>query len=185
MFTIRPADLSDLDFLVETDLLNEGYTPTPDEAPLTDEERAAHREKIAAFVTVQTEAGWVAIDAGTDQRVGMILARFRDRSNELPTEANLFLFRFLDDSLFPADGRFCEIFQLWVNPQYRRRGIATRLKKEVEAETRRRGMGMIYTHPEETNTHVVEMNLRLGYQQVRCGPIWDEVPRISLVKSVR
>jgi ribosomal protein S18 acetylase RimI-like enzyme len=182
MILIRRADLSDLDFLVQADLTNDGYTIAPDEAPMAAEERAEHLQKIATFVTTNAEAGWVVVDTDTGQHAGMILARFRNRQIEPPTEANLFLFRFLEDSLFPPDGRFCEIFQLWVHPQFRRKGLATRLKQAVEIETRRRNMRMIYTHTEVNNPHVVELNLRLGYQQVRCGPLWDDTPRISLVK---
>jgi ribosomal protein S18 acetylase RimI-like enzyme len=182
MIVIRRALPADLDFLVAADLTHEGYTPSPDEQPMTADELSAHREKIAAFVREESEAGWLAEDPRTGQPVGMILARFRDRQNEPPTEANLFLFCFLDDSLFPADGRFCEIFQLWVQPEYRRQGLATRLKQTVEAETRCRGMQMIYTHTEVANAHVIELNLRLGYQPVRTGPLWDATPRTSLVK---
>lgn len=151
---------------------------------MTDMEKKEHREKIAAFVTLPSEAGWVVEDSDSQERVGMLLARFRDRAHELPTEANLFLFRFLDPAIFPADGRFSEVFQLWIHPQYRRQGLATRLKEELEAETRRRGMQMIYTHTEATNAHVIEMNRKLGYTPVRCGPLWDKVPRVSLVKRL-
>jgi GNAT superfamily N-acetyltransferase len=151
MILIRRADLSDLDFLVQADLTNEGYTIAPDEAPMTPEDRADHLQKIATFVTTNTEAGWVVVDMDKGQHAGMILARFRNRQVEPQTEPNLFLFRFLDDSLFPPDGRFCEIFQLWVHPKYRRKGLATRLKQAVETETRRRGIRMIYTHTEAAN----------------------------------
>ncbi len=182
MITIRLAQPADLDFLVETDLLTEGYTVSADEPVMSEEERAAHRAKIAGFLTDPDQAAWVAEDEMNGQRAGTIMARFRDRLHEPPTEANLFLFRYLDAACFPADGRFCEIFQLWVQPAYRRQGLATRLKNTVEAETRRRGLKMIYTHTEATNPHVVEMNLKLGYQEIRRGPIWDEIERVSLVK---
>lgn len=41
---------------------------------------------------------------------------------------------------------------------------------------------MIYTHTEALNDHVLEMNRKLGYQEVRRGPLWDDVIRVSLVK---
>jgi len=41
---------------------------------------------------------------------------------------------------------------------------------------------MIYTHTEHTNTHVLALNEKLGYHEVRRGPIWDEIERVSLVK---
>jgi ribosomal protein S18 acetylase RimI-like enzyme len=112
----------------------------------------------------------------------MILVRFRDRFHEPDNEANRYLFRYLDSSIFPADGRFCEVFNLWVDKAYRRRGIATQLKQCAEAETRRRGIQMIYTHTMASNRHVLELNDKLGYQAVRTGPLWDQTPRTSLVK---
>ena len=50
MINIRKARAEDLEFLVEADLLEDGYTVDPDEPSMTEEELAAHRKKIAAFV---------------------------------------------------------------------------------------------------------------------------------------
>jgi ribosomal protein S18 acetylase RimI-like enzyme len=182
MITIRKAHPGDLDFLVATDLLGDGYTIDPDEPPMTPAERAEHREKISAFVGGTADCGWIAEDDVDGVQVGMILVRFRDLVNEPETEANRFLLRFLDRSIFPEDGRFCEVFQLWVAPAYRRQGIATRLKTQIEEESRQREIWMVYTHTEARNAHVIELNRKLGYQIVRCGPLWDDVPRTSLVK---
>ena len=41
---------------------------------------------------------------------------------------------------------------------------------------------MIYTHTELTNPHVIALNLKLGYREIRRGPIWDEIERVSLTK---
>ena len=179
MIRIRPATIDDLDFLVAADLQVDYGGPLPED------ERAAHREKIAAFARGGADAGWLAEDEQNGAKAGMILVRFRDRAHEPPTEANQFLFRFLDASIFPSDGRFCEIFQLWVAPEYRRQGLATRLKQTIEAAARQRGLEMIYTHTAASSTHVIELNRKLGYQPVRCGPLWDEVPRTSLVKWLK
>jgi ribosomal protein S18 acetylase RimI-like enzyme len=183
--TIRRAALADLDFLVKADLLNEGYTPGEAEVVLNSAGQAEHRAKIGAFVDGADDAAWVARMAGIGQPVGMILARFRNRLHELPTEANLFIFRYLGTELFPEDGRFCEVFNLWVHPSHRRRGLATCLKFEIEAEAKRGEIRMIYTHTEAANRHVIDLNLKLGYQIVRTGPLWDEVPRTSLVKWLK
>jgi ribosomal protein S18 acetylase RimI-like enzyme len=40
----------------------------------------------------------------------------------------------MDRSLFQADGRFLEIFNLWVDPDYRRQGLGTLLKRGIEDE---------------------------------------------------
>lgn len=45
-------------------------------------------------------------------------------------------------------------------------------------------MNLIYTHTEERNQHVVDLNVKLGYKEVRRGPIWDDIVRISLVKHL-
>jgi len=94
------------------------------------------------------------------------------------------IFPELNERLFPTDGAFCEIYQLWVAPEYRRRGLATRLKQQAEAESLRRGVKLIYTHTEERNTHVIQMNLDLGYHEIRRGIIWDEIVRVSLIKPL-
>jgi ribosomal protein S18 acetylase RimI-like enzyme len=148
-------------------------------------ERTAHRSKIFAFIVGPADSGWIAEDDLTHAKAGMILVRFRDLEHQPATEANQFLSRFLDRAIFPADGRFCEIFQLWVAPAYRRQGIATRLKRQIEEEARQRSVGMIYTHTEAQNEHVIELNRKLGYRIVRCGPLWDDVLRTSLVKWLK
>jgi ribosomal protein S18 acetylase RimI-like enzyme len=76
------------------------------------------------------------------------------------------------------------VFNLWVAPDYRRQGLATKLKQQFEAESRLRGMSMLYTHTELTNPHVIELNRKLGYREIRTGPIWDEILRVSLVKAL-
>ena len=42
----------------------------------------------------------------------------------------------------------------------------------------------MYTHTEEENAHVIELNLKLGYFEVRRGPIWDEITRVSVIKHL-
>jgi ribosomal protein S18 acetylase RimI-like enzyme len=185
MITLRKACPADLDFLVETDLLEDGYRINPDEALMTEAQRTAHRIKISAFISTPENSGWIAEDDLTHENAGMILVRFRDLVHEPDNNANRFLLRFLDRSIFPGDGRFCEVFQLWVAPACRRQGIATRLKQQIEEEARQRDICMIYTHTEAQNEHVIELNRKLGYQIVRCGPLWDDIPRTSLVKWLK
>jgi GNAT superfamily N-acetyltransferase len=106
------------------------------------------------------------------------------RIRQLDTHHNNEIFNELDRSLFPLDGRFIEIFQLWVDPRYRRKGLATELKMKVEEYAINNSIGMLYTHTEEANSHVIKLNEQLGYRQVRKGPIWDEVIRVSLMKDL-
>ena len=181
MLTLRKAALTDLDFLVEVDLLDEGCESTYMET-WGAQERAEHREKIAAFISDEDKAAWVWEDTAADRPIGMILWRHRNRLYEIFEGWSIF--PQLDVGLFPADGAFCEIFQLWIAPDYRRRGLATNLKQQAEIESLRRGVLLLYTHTEERNTHVLAMNLKLGYREVRRGPIWDEIVRVSLIKPL-
>jgi ribosomal protein S18 acetylase RimI-like enzyme len=210
MLTIRPAILSDLNFLVQVDLDEEGYTSSPTQPTLSlppmgprsvpeaegqgmrknthkpiPHEIATHRQKIAGFVTDPAQAAWVVEGDSTSHLVGAGLCRFRDRLHEEKSAANEFLFRHLSEDWLPADGRFCEVFNLWIDPAYRRRGLATTLKRQMEKEALRRGITMMYTHTEERNTHVLELNRKLGYREIRRGPLWDDVIRVSLVKELR
>jgi ribosomal protein S18 acetylase RimI-like enzyme len=183
MFELRRATPSDLDFLVKIDLKEEGITSVPPSL-LSDQESADHRAKILAYVTHADKAAWVFEESATGRRVGALLCQFHDRRQDEPTEANEFLFRFIDDRWVPPDGRFCEVFNLWVDPGVRRQRLATRLKQEMEVEARRRGIRLLYTHTEERNQHVIELNHKLGYREIRRGPIWNSIIRVSLVKTL-
>lgn len=179
---MRKATLADLDFLMKTDLEDEGITSTSPKN-LSVEELSSHREKMAVYITGADDVAWIYEDRITCEPVGTIMYRFRDRLHEKRTEANEFLFRYIeDDTWLPPDGRFCEVFNLWVAPSYRRRGLATKLKRYMEADARSRNVKVIYTHTEERNEQVLVMNRKLGYQEIRRGPIWDSVIRVSLVK---
>lgn len=169
---LRSADLADVDLLVRVDLEDEGVTPGY-RAPWGEAERAAHREQMRAFVR---DGG--AHIAELDGPIGLILWRAR----ALATVEAWSVFRTIDPAVFPVDGAFAEIFQLWVERDHRRRGVATALKREVERAARARGLGMVYTHTEADNAHVLALNHKLGYREVRRGPIWDSIVRVSLVK---
>jgi ribosomal protein S18 acetylase RimI-like enzyme len=180
---LRKATLADLDFLVQVDLNDEGVTHSDDRA-MTPAELAEHRVKVRGFIDEPDQAAWIFDDADAGHSVALIMCRFRDRRREARKDANEFLLRFIGEDWLPPDGRFCEIFQLWVDLAYRRQGLATRLKRQVEEAARQRGIKLIYTHTEERNTHVIELNHKLGYREIRRGPIWDNIVRVSLVKQL-
>ena len=143
---IRRAILTDLDALVSADLESDAEDSVGDliEAESwTSVERHAHRAKITAYAQDADKYSWVCIDAKTNEVVGMLLTWFRDRNTEPRNEASDFLFRYIDQSIFPRDGRFVEIFQLWVHPIYRRRGLATQMKRAAEEEGRLHHIHMI------------------------------------------
>jgi len=176
MVVVRDATLDELDLLVRIDLEDEGVTPGY-RGTWGEEQAEAHRGLIRSFVI---DRGAHVAEAG-GAPVGAILWRARS----LETVEEWSVFRRLDAGIFPPDGRFAEIFQLWVDPAQRRRGIGTTLKRAVETAAGSRAIGMIYTHTEERNQHVLAFNHKLGYREVRRGPIWDDVIRVSLVKHLR
>lgn len=181
MLILRETVPDDLDFLVAVDLKDEGVT-LPHLAEAGPEELAEHQSKIAAFILDDDKAAWVYEDTGTRRLIGITLWRYRNRLSEKFEGWNIF--PQLSTELFPVDGGFCEIFQLWVAPDYRRQGLATCLKQQAEAEARRRGITLMYTHTEEHNPHVIQLNLKLSYREVRRGPMWDEAVRVSLIKRL-
>lgn len=179
--TLRSATILNLDFLVEVDLKDEGCSSTFTET-WGPAEWAHHRKKIAGFVLDEDKAAWMVEDTRAHRLVGTASWRYRNRLCETFDDSTVF--GELDEALFPADGAFCEIFQLWIAPEFRRRGLASQLKRLAEAESVHRGVKLIYTHTEERNEHVLELNRKLGYREVRRGPIWDEVVRVSLIKQL-
>jgi ribosomal protein S18 acetylase RimI-like enzyme len=172
---IRRATVNDLELLVRVDLQDEGVTPGYREC-WGEAERGAHRQLILSFIS----DGGASIADEDGLPVGAILWRIRHVELVEPRS----VFRELDPSVFPADGAFAEIYQLWVDPKHRRGGIGTALKQSIETAIRSQNVRMIYTHTEAANAHVLAFNEKLGYREVRRGPIWDEVVRVSLVKDL-
>ncbi|HIG47278.1 MAG TPA: GNAT family N-acetyltransferase [candidate division Zixibacteria bacterium] len=101
---------------------------------------------------------------------GGILCRFRNLKTE-PEPANTWTLFESICQFIPDSSRFCDIFNLWVPPDFRRQGLAARLKRQLEIESHRRDIEMIYTRTERTNPHVIELNLKLGYREIRRNPI--------------
>ena len=59
-------------------------------------------------------------------------------------------------------GRCCELQQLWVEPRYRRRGIATQLIREFETRAKARGCRIFYL--ETFNFQAPQIYRALGYE---------------------
>ncbi len=185
----RSARPDDVEFLARIDLVVDEETGETYHHGWTEAQRAEHRGRIAVFVDSDDAMADVAVTdvgPGQDRRIAMLLARVRDLTQE--TEApdrDTFLdvlWPTLPQNWLPTDGRFVEMFQLWVHPQHRRRGVASGLKRRLEARARQRDLRLIYTHTRASHDHVVALNERLGYRRLRTGPLWDDVPRTSLAK---
>jgi ribosomal protein S18 acetylase RimI-like enzyme len=174
--TVRP---SDLDFLARTNAAvdAEGLLLDPARNDLS-----AHREAMATFLSDVDRAAWVYEDTEGGRRVGMVACVFRSWPRDQALTHGIF--DGLDANVFPSDGRFCEVFQLWVDPSFRRQGLATRMKQELEAESLRRGVHMIYTHTEASNVGVIELQRKLGYSEIAREPIWDSTLRVRFVKHI-
>jgi len=181
MIIIRVAAAQDLAFLAQTDIIADlEDSGLGIETHWSYQREDEHRQHIADFIDDTQHGAWIAFDTATKQAIGAIMCRYRNRYDEHDT-----LFATLDTALFPTDGRFCEVFQLWVNPKYRRRGLATRLKQQLELAARERGIKLIYTHTAAKNQHVINLNQKLGYREIRRGTIWDDVVRVSLIKDIQ
>ena len=177
---IRSSSDEHLDFITSVDLKDEGITNDIPGRGDFDE----HRRHIQGMLD-RDAAAWVIAITDVSRPTGLIMCRFRNLAAEDAAEENQFLLRYLPRRIFPASGRFTEIYQLWIDPAFRRRGLASMLKRHVELESRARGIAQIYTHTEKSNSHVVRMNLNLGYRIVREGTMWDEIERVSLVKDLQ
>jgi GNAT superfamily N-acetyltransferase len=177
---LRPARPDDLNFLVWIDIRDEGVSSAY-MANWDDAAWARHRAAIGDFIDAPAKIAIVA-EAEAGRRVGAAYARLRNRLTEGDDPGSISLC--LDRSLFPADGRFCEMFQLWVDPDFRRAGLASRLKLAVEAAARERGVTLICTATEAANAGAVALNEKLGYRAARVGPVWDAIPRVSFIKHL-
>lgn len=182
--TLRQATEDDLEFMARIDLKDEGI-PSKSAKALTEESLKKQCQKLASFTKGHTDIAWVYEHPDESQPIALIMCRFRDMHLEdMTDEANAHLFKYIDANHFPEDGRFTEIFQLWVHPKYRRLGLATQLKRQVEHTSRQRAITMIYTHTEETNQHVIDLNLKLNYKEIRRGTLGNDIVRISLIKNL-
>lgn len=179
---IRKATIDDIDFLIQIDLKNEGLTLTT-ETQMMNNDLDLHREKITKFVMDEDKGALIYEDDKCGIKAGIIMYSIANRDLEYPPSWKT-IFHELDRCLFQKDGRFIEIFNLWVNPAYRRLGIASKLKLLLEEIAKNKNVNLIYTHTEEQNIHVIELNKKLGYKEVRRGPIWDDIVRISLIKHI-
>jgi ribosomal protein S18 acetylase RimI-like enzyme len=180
MPVLRAGSADDLDFIAWVDLEGEGSGSSFTDG-WTAERWTERRREMLGFLVDEDKFTFV-LEAEPGRRpVGAIFGRFVDIKGELPPWS---VFRMLPAAMFPDDGRVCEVFQLWVDPAFRRRGLATYLKREAEREAICRGIAVIYTHTNAANQHVVALNMKLGYREVRRGPIWDEVVRVSLLKTL-
>lgn len=175
---IRSINKNDLALLIQVDLDDEGVTV--DNTDLSTAELQEHKTKINTFITEEDRGGFVYEIDHTPVGVIMYSVENCDQEYLWPTP-----YQAIRRKHFTEDGQMLAVFQLWVDPQHRRKGIAYELKLKLEEEARSRNIQTLYTHTETHNQHVIDMNIKLGYTVVRIGPIWDNIPRVSLLKDLR
>jgi GNAT superfamily N-acetyltransferase len=125
MLTTRPANAGDVNFLVWIDIKDDGVSSSY-MANWADAEWAKHRLQIAAYISSEDKFAFVTEEIDTKRRVAGIYA---DILNVQGVVDRWRMFQTISTELFPEDGRFCAIFQLWVDPAYRRQGLGSHLKK--------------------------------------------------------
>lgn len=180
MIRVRKAEEHDLNFLVWIDIKDEGVSSSY-MANWTDAEWAAHRAQIAAYIAGEDKIAFVMEEKESQSRVASIYADILQVEDVV---GRWRMFQTISTELFPGDGRFCCIFQLWVDPVYRRQGIGSQLKQRVEDEAVRRQVGAMYTHTEAVNKHVITLNTKLGYREIYRGAMWDDIQRVALLKRL-
>ena len=60
-----------------------------------------------------------------------------------------------------------EIISLWIDPEFRKQGIATALKQELEIVAKDKGFKKIRTNVYSSNKSMLDLNLKLGYKIIR------------------
>jgi ribosomal protein S18 acetylase RimI-like enzyme len=178
-YRIRPLAQGDISTIAAAMSEAEGYELTDALSSSLEDMRA----QVAAYVNHPRKFGHVAVTGADGTVVAFLLAEVRNRLKD--TFEDHSIIDTLPVALFPQSGEFCEIFDLWVARDHRRKGLATALKQNLEEFLTARGCGSIYTHTESENRHVLKLNEKLNYSAVRTGPIWDHIERTSLMKKLK
>jgi ribosomal protein S18 acetylase RimI-like enzyme len=170
--SLRVLRPSDLDAVAAALARSEGYTPT-----VPPESAAEIRASLAGFGEGDARAGFIVANP-------LAFLNYLDRNrltDDFPAGGGP---GDLPPTVFPPDGRFLHLYDLWIDPSIRRRGVARALKRVLEAEAAARGVRMIYTVTEATHRAVLDLNAQLGYVEIYRGPMWDPVERVGLAKRL-
>lgn len=180
MINIRSALASDLEFMVLIDLKSEGTTTKNSSKTL--EELEEHRRTISSFIRNE-EIGigaYICEEQSSNKKIGLLMYRVRN-CDSVPDYSILGR---IDRNEFPKDGQLMEVYQLWVDKDYRKQGIASQLKLRLEEEAKSRGIQIVYSYTEESNIPVIKMNTKMDYNEVWRGTIWDGIVRIAFLKHI-
>jgi ribosomal protein S18 acetylase RimI-like enzyme len=93
---------------------------------------------------------------------------------------------FRGDPMWQRPDRVPLIMDLYVAPNFRRRGIARRLTQSLESSAASRGFSCVYLQVQsERNPHVIAMYERLGYQKLQQRPYKDFYAEVDERGNVR
>jgi ribosomal protein S18 acetylase RimI-like enzyme len=80
-------------------------------------------------------------------------------------------------------GRCCEVEQLWVHPEYRRRGMGTRLMRDLHERAEGRGCRTFYL--ETMSFQAPQLYRALGYQtRLEIGGFRDGITKHYMVRDL-
>lgn len=79
-----------------------------------------------------------------------------DGSGKTVAGAGLFISHLLTGPIAPDDPRRAYIYNVYVYPEFRRRGLATRLTQEILAYCRAQGLRLVWLHASEQGRPVYE-----------------------------
>lgn len=82
-------------------------------------------------------------------------------------ENKIVAFHVVQKTPFFGNLEIASVITLWVDPDYRRQGIATELKKRGENWARNAGLEYIQTSVHESNMAMFELNQAQGYEVVQ------------------
>ena len=86
-------------------------------------------------------------------------------------------------ALRPEADRRCELSRMYLDAQYRRRGLGRRLLEHALGEARRRGIAELYLKTASVLTEAISLYRQAGFQAVEGAPAsgnCDTVMRLSL-----
>ena len=171
MFTTRKAIDQDLEFLLTIDRMSCEREQYP----------WAHVERepiIRIFVEDMKGFGFVA--ENEKKSIGAVMLRISNSSGP-------FYNKNLPEILQPILGsstQFVDIFDIWIDPEYRRKHVATALKRALEEECVERGIEWIFTFQHPENIPAIRMNEKLGYKHIGNSPMYDDVVRVCFLKHI-
>ncbi|MBN1970003.1 MAG: GNAT family N-acetyltransferase [Candidatus Delongbacteria bacterium] len=127
---------------------------------------------------LETPSLWIEGYSFTDEEVLDEITRFVNIFNKgkmvtfIATHNNKII-GFVWAEFVDNDPEDSKIISLWVDPDYRNQGIATKLKKKLEENLKISGVKKLRTNVYAPNKQMLDLNLKLGYRIIRYDMLKD------------